>query len=187
MNAELLNLAEDTLALALKAGATAGEAMVVERRDSSISMREGVVEELEQAEAREVGLRVFAGQSSATIAGSVLTKEAREKLAARAVAMAKLAPPDPFAGLAAPEQLAKTELELDLASNTFPTAAELKKLVEDTEKIALAVKGISKSGGAGASSSESQPSPTKLWSMLSRITRLASRSAVVTGLFLLFS
>jgi PmbA protein len=156
MNAELLKLAEDTLALALKAGATAGEAMVVERRDSSISMREGVVEELEQAEAREVGLRVFAGQSSATIAGSVLTKEAREKLAERAVAMAKLAPPDPFAGLAAPEQLTKADLELDLASNTFPSAAELKKLVEDTEKLALAVKGISKSGGAGASSSESQ-------------------------------
>ena len=156
MNAELLKLAEDTLSLALKAGATSGEAMVLERRDSSVSMREGVVEELEQAEAREVGLRVFAGQSSATIAGSVLTKEARQTLSERAVAMAKLAPPDPFAGLAAPEQLAKTELELDLASDTFPTAAELKKLVEDTEKMALAVKGISKSGGAGASSSETE-------------------------------
>ena len=155
MNKELLELAQDTLALALKAGATSGDAMVTESRDSSITMRQGKVEELEQSESRAVGLRIFAGQSSATIAGSVLTKEARKTLAERAVAMAKLAPPDPFNGLAAPEQLAKTEMDLDLVSNTFPTAAELRRLVEEAESTGLAVKGISKSGAAGASSSSS--------------------------------
>ncbi|MBG1233433.1 TldD/PmbA family protein [Aestuariivirga litoralis] len=155
MNKELLELAEDTLALALKAGATSGDAMVVEQRDSSISMREGKIEELEQSESRGVGLRIFAGQSSATIAGSVLTKDARRTLAERAVAMAKLAPPDPFSGLAAPEQLAKSELDLDLVSQTYPTAAQLKQMTEEAEAAGLAVKGISKSGAAGASSSSS--------------------------------
>ena len=135
MNNELLELAKDTMNLALKAGATAAEAMV--------------------AESRAVGLRVFAGQSSATIAGSVLTKDAREKLAERAVAMAKLAPPDPFAGLADPQQLATAQIDLDLVSKTAPTPAELKKLVEQTEAAGLSVKGISKSGGAGGSSSSS--------------------------------
>ncbi len=155
MNKELLELAKDTMNLALKAGATAAEAMVAESRDSSISIRHGVVEELEQSESRAVGLRVFAGQSSATIAGSVLTKDARQKLVERAVARAKLAPPDPFAGLADLQQLATHQLDLDLVSKTAPTPAELKKLVEQTEAAGLAVKGISKSGGAGGSSSSS--------------------------------
>ena len=155
MKNELLELAQETMALALKAGATAAEAMVAESRDSSISMRHGIVEELEQSESRAVGLRVFAGQSSATIASSVLTKEARTKLAERVVAMAKLAPPDPYAGMADPQQLAQAQPDYDLVSKTFPSASELKKLVEETEVAGLAIKGISKSSGAGASSSTS--------------------------------
>ncbi|MDP8996302.1 MAG: TldD/PmbA family protein [Pseudomonadota bacterium] len=155
MKNELLELAQDTMNLALKAGATSAEAMVAESRDSSISIRHGVVEELEQSESRAVGLRVFAGQSSATIASSVLTKEARQKLAERVVAMAKLAPPDSYAGLADPQQLAQQQHDYDLVSKTYPSASELKKLVEETEAAGLAVKGISKSGGAGGSSSSS--------------------------------
>ncbi len=155
MNTELLELAKDTMGMALKAGATAAEAMVAESHDSSISIRHGVVEELERSESRAVGLRVFAGQSSATIAGSVLNKDARQKLAERAVAMAKLAPPDSFAGLADPQQLTTLQLDLDLVSKTAPTPAELKKLVEQTEAAGLGVQGISKSGGAGGSSSSS--------------------------------
>ena len=155
MKNELLELAEDTLRLALKAGATSAEATVAESSDSSISLRHGVVEELEQSDSRGVGLRVFAGQSSATIAGSVLTRDARTKLAERAVAMAKLAPPDPYSGLAAPEQLANHALELDLVSHTEPTIAELRHLAEQTEQAGLAHTGISKSNGAGGSRSNS--------------------------------
>ena len=155
MNKELLDIAQDIVSRALKHGATAADAMVYERRDSSISIRQGTVEELEQSEAREIGLRVFAGQSSAIIAGSVLTPEARERLATRAMAMAKLAPPDPFLGIATPEQLAKTDLALDLVSKTYPSAADLKRLAEETEQLALAVPGVTKSNGAGASSSSS--------------------------------
>ena len=155
MKNDLLELAQETMNLALNAGATAAEAMVAESRDSSISIRHGVVEELEQSESRAVGLRVFAGQSSATIASSVLTKEARQKLAERVVAMAKLAPPDSYAGLADPQQLAQQQQDYDLVSKTYPSASELKKLVEETEAAGLAVKGISKSGGAGGSSSSS--------------------------------
>ena len=155
MTNELLELAQETMNLALKAGATAAEAMVAESRDSSISIRHGVVEELEQSESRAVGLRVFAGQSSATIATSVLTREARQKLAERVVAMAKLAPPDPYAGLADPQQLTQDHHDYDLYSNTELSAAKLKMLVEETESAGLAVEGISKSGGAGGSSSSS--------------------------------
>jgi PmbA protein len=154
MKDELLTIASDVVARALKRGATAADAMVVDRRDTEISMRHGVVEKLEQAEAREIGLRVFAGQSSAMIAGSVLTSEAIDRLVERCVQMAKLAPPDPHSGLASPEQLATDVIDLDLISVDYPTTEKLKAMALEAEETALAVKGVTRSNGAGASASD---------------------------------
>ena len=154
MKDDLLNIAADVVARALKRGATAADAMVVDRRDTEVSIRQGVVEKLEQAEAREIGLRVFAGQSSSLIAGSVLTSEALDRLVERCVAMAKLAPPDPFSGLAEPGQLSKTTLDLDLISADYASAETLKSMAMEAEQAALAVKGVSRSNGAGASASD---------------------------------
>jgi PmbA protein len=97
---------------------------------------------------------VFAGKSSAIIAGSVLTSEAIARLAEKALAMAKLAPPDPFAGIAGSEQLATSFPDLDLVSASLPGAAELRRMAEEAEAAALAVPGVSKSSGAGASASD---------------------------------
>jgi PmbA protein len=154
MKDELLNIAEDVMKRALKLGATAADAMAVDRRDTEVSIRQGVVEELVQAEAKEVGLRVFAGQSSAMIAGSVLTSDALQRLAERAVAMAKLAPPDQHSGMAEPHQLAQGTIDLDLVSKDYATAAQLQAMAHEAETVALAVPGITRSNGAGASASE---------------------------------
>jgi PmbA protein len=154
MKDELLNIAEDVMKRALKLGATSADAMAVSRSDTEVSIRQGVVEELIQAEAKEVGLRVFAGQSSAMIAGSVLTSEALQRLAERCVQMAKLAPPDQYAGLAEPQQLALGVIDLDLVSADYPTAAKLQAMAHEAETVALAVPGVTKSNGAGASASD---------------------------------
>lgn len=154
MNDDLLNLATDVVAKAIKRGATACDVVVVDRRDSQVSIRQGDVETLEQAEAREIGLRVFAGQSSALIAGSVLTPEAISRLIDRCFEMAKLAPPDPHAGLADASQLAKGSLDLDLISADYPSAAALKEMALEAEHAALAVKGVTRSNGAAASASD---------------------------------
>ena len=154
MTEELLNIASDVVARALKRGATAADAMAIERRDTEISVRQGVIEKLETAESREIGLRVFAGQSSALIAGSVLTSEALDRMVERCVAMAKLAPPDQYAGLASSEQLAKGSIDLDLISEDFPTAEKLKAMALEAEAVALAVPGVTRSNGAGASASD---------------------------------
>jgi PmbA protein len=154
MTDDLLNIAADVMARALKLGATAADAMAVERRDTEVSIRQGVVEELVQAEATEIGLRVFAGNSSAMIAGSVLTSEALQRLAERCVAMAKLAPPDPHSGLASPEQLAKGDNDLDLVSADYASADQLKAMATEAENAALSVPGVSRSNGAGASASD---------------------------------
>ena len=154
MTDELLNIATDVVARALKRGATAADAMAIERRDTEISVRQGNIEKLETAESREIGLRVFAGQSSALIAGSVLTSEALDRMVERCVAMAKLAPPDQYAGLADPAQLAKGNMDLDLISADFPTAEKLKAMALEAEGAALAVLGVTRSNGAGASASD---------------------------------
>jgi PmbA protein len=101
-----------------------------------------------------VGLRVFVGHSSALISGSVFTSESLNRLAETAVAMARAIPPDPLAGVAAPELLARNLPQLDLVSAYLPESGELKALALAVEGAALAVPGVSKSGGASASASQ---------------------------------
>ena len=151
MTEKLLDIARDLVARARKLGATDADAMAVEQSNVSVSIREGAVEDLERSEATGVGLRVFAGKSSAIISGSVLTSESLQKLAERALAMAKAAPPDEFCGLADPSQLAKGDIDLDLVSETEPSVDQLKAMAIEAEQHALAVKGVSKSIGSGAS------------------------------------
>ncbi len=151
---DLLSLAAEAVFHARKLGADGVHAVAADGRSTEIEIRDGQIEKLEQAEARDISLKVYAGKSSATISGSVLTKEAIHRLAANALAMAKLAPPDPNAGLADPDELARDIPDLDLAADDMPDAKGLEKLAKDAEAAALAVKGVAKSSGAGASSSD---------------------------------
>ncbi|CAN5217052.1 TldD/PmbA family protein [soil metagenome] len=154
MTTDLLTLAADAIAAARRAGATAAQALAIDGRSLDVGVREGKVEQLEQSEAREVGLRIFVGQSSASIAGSVVTPDGLARMAERAVAMAKLAPPDPYAGLADEADFAKDFPDLDLVSGEAPDAATLKASALAAEESARAVAGVTKSGGSGASYSD---------------------------------
>jgi PmbA protein len=154
MTDDLLNLAEDILARAKKLGADSCDALAIDAQGTDIEMREGEIEKLERTESHGLGLRVFIGQSSALISGSVFTTESLDRLAETAVAMARATPPDSFAGLAAHELLAKDMPKLDLISSYLPESDKLKALALEVEDAALAVKGVTKSGGASASASQ---------------------------------
>ena len=154
MTDDLLNLAHDVLARARKLGADSGDALAIDAQGTDIEMRQGEIEKLERTESRGVGLRVFVGHSSALISGSVFTPESLNRLAETAVAMARATPPDPLAGVAAPELLARNLPQLDLVSATLPESEELKAMALAVEGAALAVPGVSKSGGASASASQ---------------------------------
>jgi PmbA protein len=78
-------------------------------------------------------------------------KAAVDALAERAVAMARVAPDDKYAGLADPARLAKTIPDLDLVDRDLPDVATLEASARRAEQACLAVKGVSKSGGASAS------------------------------------
>ncbi len=56
--------------------------------------------------------------------------------------------------MADPEQLAKDIPDLDLAADDLPRARELERLAREAEAAALAVKGVTKSSGAGASATD---------------------------------
>jgi PmbA protein len=79
------------------------------------------------------------------------TKGEAAVLAERAVAMARVAPEDRFAGLADRAALARDIADLDLIDAELPTTARLEALARAAEEAALAVDGVSKSGGASAS------------------------------------
>jgi PmbA protein len=145
-------LLQELVGAALKAGADAAEAVGAERRALSITVRLGALEEVEREESRDLGLRVFVGRRQASVSGSDVSPEARAKLVERAVAMAKLAPEDPYAGLADPGLLARGPLpDLDLFDATEPTPETLEIRARAAEDAARAVPKVTNSDGASAS------------------------------------
>ncbi|MDP3550264.1 MAG: TldD/PmbA family protein [Novosphingobium sp.] len=137
---------------ARRAGAEAGDAVYVGSASESVSVRLGALEDVERSESESVGLRVFVGGASASIGSTDLGDAALDELASRAVAMARLAPADKFAGLAAEELLLRGEaLDLDLDDATERSPAELRRLAEEAEDAARAIPGVTNSEGGGAS------------------------------------
>jgi PmbA protein len=149
MNEDML---QDVVAKARAAGADAAEAVFAERRSLSVSVRLGALEEVEREESRDLGLRVFVGQRQATVSGSDISDEGRAKLIERVVAMAKLAPEDPYAGLAPEDRLAKGPFpDLDLFDADEPDAEALEAQAHAAEAAALAVPGVTNSDSGSTS------------------------------------
>jgi len=136
---------------AKKAGADAADALHVEGVSSSVSYRLGKLEDVERAESYDLGLRVFVGQKVAFVSSTDFSDEALKALPGRAVAMARLAPEDKYAGLAPTDRLAKTIPQLDLEDAVEPSAETLIERARSAEGAALAVKGVTNSEGGGAS------------------------------------
>ena len=151
------NLLQDVVQAALRAGADAAEAVGAERQSLSIGVRLGALEEVEREEARDLGLRVFIGKQHATVSGSDVSPEARAKLVERAVAMARLAPEDKYAGLAPEDRLARGRLpDLDLVDPFEPTAEQLEAKAREVEDAARSVQGVTNSEGGSAGWSSSR-------------------------------
>jgi PmbA protein len=151
------NLLKDVVDAALKAGADAAEAVGAERQALSVTVRLGDLEEVEREESRDLGLRVFVGGRQAVVSGSDVSAGARARLVERAVAMARLAPEDPYASLADPERLARGVLpDLDLFDPEEPGADALEAEARTAEAAAREVPGVTNSDGASASWSASR-------------------------------
>src|SRR5438093_623770 len=146
----LTDLAERLVAAARRAGADAADAVARRSVSLAVEVRKGEIEESERSEGDDVGLRVFVGRRQAVVSTNDVKVDVTQ-LAERAVAMARVAPEDPFAGLADPAHLARDGPDLDLLDPDLPTVAQLQERALRAERAALAVKGVTKSGGASAS------------------------------------
>ncbi len=153
MNADLQALADALLTAARRAGADEADSMAVAGRAVSIDVRAGRLEQADSAEGVDIGLRVLVGGRQACVSSSSITPHTLAEMAERAVAMAKDAPHDPFAGLADAVDLASgwdlaaLDLEDDSAD---PEPAHLQHLAERAEAAAAAVPGVSQVEAASA-------------------------------------
>ncbi|HUO94493.1 MAG TPA: TldD/PmbA family protein [Rhizomicrobium sp.] len=142
---------EKLIRAAKAAGADAADALVVESVSSSVSYRLGKLEDVERAESADLGLRVFVGERVAFVSSTDLSPRGVGELPERAVAMARLAPEDKFAGLAPADRLAKTYPDLDIEDRSEPSADLLIERARAVEGAAMEIKGITNSEGGGAS------------------------------------
>ena len=152
------NLARDKVAKlvdhARQLGADAADAAYVGDRSTSVSIRLGELEDVSRSEGEEVGLRLFVGKRNASVASSDMSDEALFALAERALAMAREAPEDEFAGLA-PTELLMTEAarDLDMDDGSDPDAASLRVRALAAEEAARSVPGVTNSNGGSAAAS----------------------------------
>jgi PmbA protein len=147
---------QDAIARALKAGADAADAMLSSGESLSVAVRLGTLEDVGRAEHEQLGRRVFTGARSASIAATDFSPASLDALAERAVAMAREAPEDEWAGLAPADRLLKGAVpELDLDDGAPGDPAALKARALAAEDAARAVPGVTNSEGGGASASRS--------------------------------
>lgn len=138
----------------MKAGADACDVVYSGNGSTQVQMRLGILEDVDRSEGEDIGLRVFVGNRSASASSSDLSVDAMTALAERAVAMAREAPDDPFAGLAPEDRLMRdTPPDLDLFDDTDAHPQDLRERALAAEEAARAVKGVTNSEGAGASAS----------------------------------
>ena len=134
------------------AGADAADAVYSANSSQSVQVRLGALEDVERSESEHASLRVFVGRGTASIGSSDLSEAALGELAARAVAMARAAPEDQFAGLAPHDILLRgAPPQLDLIDPQMVSSAALRARAEEAEDAARAVAGVTNSEGGGAS------------------------------------
>ncbi len=150
-----LDLLADLLAAAKRAGADSADAVFFEAASLAVAQRLGKSEKLERSESRDLGLRVLVGKRQAIASTTDFAPDSLDALVARALAMARAAPEDPYCGIADPGQLATGLRDLDICDDVEPTAETLVARAREAEDAARAVEGVTNSEGAEAGWSRS--------------------------------
>lgn len=150
-----LDLARTAVSRLMKAGADAADALAATGASLSVSYRMGKLEDVERSEGTDLGLRAMVKGKDGAMRQAVVSltdtrPDALDEAVARVVAMARLAPDDPYCGLADAGRLAASIAALDLDDGETPDAETLGTWAETAERAALDVAGVTNSMGAGA-------------------------------------
>lgn len=114
LGAGLKEIAVDIVERAMKAGATAADAIARDGNEFSTLVRLGEVETLKESGARALGLRVFVGKRVAATHTSDFSQEGVERLVSSAITLARATSEDPVAGLPDAASLGSLTQDLDL-------------------------------------------------------------------------
>jgi PmbA protein len=145
-----IDLLQDVVGRALKAGADAADAVLFEGTSLSHARRLGKTEKLERSESQDLGLRVLIGKRQAIVSSSDRSPKMLAELVERTLAMARAVPEDPFCGLADPAEITRDWPALDMLDPAEPSAEALIERARAAEEAALAVEGITNSEGSEA-------------------------------------
>jgi len=148
--AEKIDKARQLLEMAMKNGAESADVLLSDSVSIGTSIRLGQLEEMERAESGGIGLRVFIGQQQGVASGSDLRSDSLSQIAERAVAIARQAPEDSYAGLPEKAAVAVDWPMLDLVDAQEPPVDWLLERCRELEETALAVEGITNSEGGNA-------------------------------------
>ncbi len=144
--------AQQIVERARAAGADAADAVFSADASIDVSVRLGKLEDVSRSENAELGLRVFVGRRNASVSTSDFSDASLAALVERAVAMAREAPEDEWAGLAPADRLmhgAPPQLDLDDGGDVAPEALKARAL--EAEDAARSVAGVTNSEGGSAS------------------------------------
>jgi PmbA protein len=144
----------DLLAHARRAGADEADAVFFSGTSLSVSRRLGKIEHVERSEGRDLGLRVFVGERSAIVSAPGLDPASFADIAGRAVAMARVVPPDPMSRVGDLREIMAADLDLDDPAE--PDATALGERAAIAEDAVLGVQGITNTEGADAGFSRSE-------------------------------
>jgi PmbA protein len=150
------SLLDDLVKNARKAGADAADAMLVDAMSVSVGYRDGKVETLERSESGDLGLRVFVGKQQAMVSATDRSKDTLNELVERAVAMARLAPEDEYAGLADPAEITKSIPCFAMTDDAVLDADKLLAQVRVAEDAARTVNGVTNTEGSEAGASRAE-------------------------------
>ena len=112
----LLELAQDVIQQALKAGATDAECSISEGDEFSANVRMREIENLKEAGSRGAGLRILIGRNTGASYTSDLSPDGIRHMVKSAIELADITTGDPHAGLPEPEELGSIPGDLQLYS-----------------------------------------------------------------------
>src|SRR5260370_31548318 len=117
-----IDLLQDVVGRALKAGADAADAVLFEGTSLSHARRLGKTEKLERSESQDLGLRVLIGKRQAIVSSSDRSPKMLAEVSERTLGMARALAQDPFCGLAGPREIAGDWPALDMLDPVEPSA-----------------------------------------------------------------
>lgn len=136
---DLTALASEVLDQARQRGATAGDVVIASGESFSAGVRLGKAEKIQNSQEKRMGLRLFAGQSSAITSTANFTQAALQAFVTETLALAKATAADPFSGLPDQSDLAQDVPDLDLTDTGVSLTLEEKLArAQEAEEAAFA-------------------------------------------------